>query len=102
MDFLQKIQDGFNKGLASSKDLFVKARDKVQELGEKGVLKLEIMQLEDQASKLMGKLGTHIYEDFSSGKASVKRAGEIDAIVTEIEGIKKQIEEKEQFQKTVS
>jgi hypothetical protein len=102
MDFLQKMQEGFNKGMASSRELLAKAKDKVQELGEKGVLKLEILHLEDQAGKLMGKLGAHVYESFSGGKSSLKRTGEVDTLVTAIEDIKKQIDEKEKLSKSGS
>jgi hypothetical protein len=95
MDFLQKLQDGFSKGLAASKDVLGKAKDKAQELGEKGVLKLEIMQLEDQAGKLMGKLGTKAFEGFSTGSDLLGRSPEIDEIIQEIEDVKKTIEDKE-------
>ena len=95
MDFMQKMQDGFNKGLAASRELLHKAKDKAQELGEKGVLKVEIMQLEDQASKLAGKLGVHVFEAFSDGRTSIEKTEEISAIVAEIEAVKKSIEEKE-------
>jgi len=67
MDLMQKLQEGLNKGLAVSRDLLGKAKDKAQELGEKGVLKVEIMQLEDHAGKLVAKLGPQVFEALSGG-----------------------------------
>ena len=95
MDFMQKLQEGLNKGLSVSRDLLGKAKDKAQELGEKGVLKVEIMQLEDQAGKLVGKLGAHVFEAFSGGKEVLERTEEVSALIKEIEEVKNQIEEKE-------
>lgn len=95
MDFMQRLQDGLNKGLNVSRDLFGKAKDKAQELGEKGVLKVEIMQLEDQAAKLMGKLGALAFESFCEGRDSMERSAEVDALVREIEDVKGLVEAKE-------
>ena len=95
MDFMQRLQEGLNKGLVVSRELFVKAKDKAQELGEKGVLKIEIMQLEDQASKLLGKLGALAFDSFGDGKESIERTPEVDALIKEIEDVRKAIEDRE-------
>jgi hypothetical protein len=96
MDFKQRLQEGLNKGISVSKDLFGKAKDKAQDLGEKGVLKIEIMQLEDQAGKLLGKLGIEAYEAFAAGKKSLGRTADVDALVKEVEAVRLQIDEKEE------
>jgi hypothetical protein len=57
----EKAQDWGERGLAASKDLANKAGAKAQDLGERGVLKLEIMRLEAQAQKLIGRLGSETY-----------------------------------------
>jgi len=92
---MKKLQDGLNKGLSVSRDLMLKAKDKAQDLGEKGVLKIEIMQLEEQAGKLVGKLGAHVFEAFGEGRKSLDRTEEIDALIRDIEDVRRQIEEKE-------
>ncbi|MEW5818097.1 MAG: hypothetical protein AB1798_22240, partial [Spirochaetota bacterium] len=62
MDFMEKMQKTINQGLSASKELFGKAKEKAKDLGEQGVLKFEIMQLENQAEKLIAKLGSRVYE----------------------------------------
>jgi hypothetical protein len=101
MDFNQRLQDLFDKGINVSRDLLLKAKDKAQDLGEKGLLKLEIKQLEDQASQFIGKLGMEAYNCFSSGKKTLSRNGTGDSIVREIESTKKLFEEKEERLKSL-
>lgn len=96
MDFNQRLQDLFDKGISLSKDVLSKAKDKAQELGEKGLLKLEIKHLEDQASQLLGKLGVEAYNAFAAGKKTLSRSATIESLVQEIEKTKRLIEEKEQ------
>ncbi len=96
MDFNQRLQDIFDKGISLSKEVLSKAKDKAQELGEKGLLKLEIKHLEDQASQLFGRLGIEAYHAFAAGKKSFSRNATVESLVQEIERTKKLIEEKEQ------
>ena len=80
MGFLDKLQDTIDQGLKSSKELFGKAKEKAKDLGEVGVLRFEIKQLESQAEKLIAKLGSKVYEvlvvedqkSVSGGTAGVK------------------------------
>jgi len=53
MTFAEKMKDMVDKGLVASRDLAKKASEKAKELGTKGVIKLEIVQLESQAEKLV-------------------------------------------------
>ena len=62
MDFWDRIKTTIDKGLEGSRDVLGRARDKAQDLGERGVLRVEILQLENQAEKLVGKLGALAYE----------------------------------------
>jgi hypothetical protein len=97
MDFLDRMKTFFDKGIESSGELFGKAREKAQELGEKGVLKFEIMQLENQAEKVMAKLGTRVYEALKKeGAAEVTRETTgVQVLVDQIEEIETRIQEKE-------
>ena len=98
MDFLDRLQENMVKGLDASRDLFDKAREKAQDLSEMGVLRFEIRQLENQAEKLFGQLGTKTYELLHErGEKSVSLSnGEIQPFITEIERVKQKIEEKEE------
>ncbi len=97
MDFNERMKQVFDRGLESSRDLFSKAREKAHDLGEKGVLKFEIMQLESQAEKLMAKLGTRCYEALTQEGAdsvSLDTSGVHD-LISEIDQVEKRIREKE-------
>jgi len=97
MTFAEKMRDLVDKGLVASRDLARKASEKAKELGAKGVLKLEIAQLESQAEKLVQKLGAEVYASLvERGAASVSRGDPaIAGVVKEIESLRTQIEKKE-------
>lgn len=97
MDFMQKIQTTLNQGLESSRDLFNKAKEKARDLGDKGILKFEITQLQNQAEKLMGKLGSKTYEVLVTEDHSTvsKKTPDIRELIQEIDDVRKRIEEKE-------
>jgi hypothetical protein len=92
-----KAQDLGEKGFKASKDILQKAGTKAQDLGETAILKLEIKQLEGQAQKLIGRLGTEVYsalvEHETSGITSDTPA--IKAILAEIASVKDAIEKRE-------
>jgi len=97
MDFWQRMRTTLDKGLESSRDLFAKAKDQAQELGQKGVLKFEIMQLEDQAQKLLAKLGEVTYRAFAEqGQKSVTRNTQgVESLMSQIQDVRSKIQEKE-------
>jgi hypothetical protein len=97
MTFADKMKDMVDKGLAASRDLAKKASEKAKELGTKGVIKLEIVQLESQAEKLVEKLGAEVYASFvERGAASVTRDdAAIAGVLKEIEGLRAHIDRKE-------
>ncbi len=96
MDFWERTRQTLNKGLDNSKDLLSKARERAKDLSEKGILKFEIRQLENQAEKLIGKIGTRTYEVLvKEGQHTVSENTEgIKELIAEVEDVRKRIEEK--------
>jgi hypothetical protein len=97
MTFSERMMELLDQGVAASKELALKAGAKAQELGEKGMLMLDIKQLEYQAQKLMGRLGNETYRVFAekNQKTLKKDAPEIEAILTDIARVRESIEQKE-------
>ena len=97
MDFWDRMKDAMEKGLDGSRDLLGKAKDRAQDLGERGVLRLEIMQLENQAEKLIGKLGTRTYEALvTEQRLQVDRDTQgVAELIGEIDEVRERIREKE-------
>jgi hypothetical protein len=97
MTFAEKMQGIINSGVAASKDLASKAGEKAKELGAMGALKLEIMQLQSHAEKLIAKLGSAVYATLvEADHATVSReTPAIRDILKEIEGIRAKVEQKE-------
>ena len=94
MTFAEKMKDMIDKGVVASRDLAKKASEKAKELGAKGVLKLEIAQLESQAEKLVAKLGAEVYTSLvERGDANVSRDNPaVAGALKEIEGLRASIE----------
>ena len=82
---------------AKAKDLGAKAGAKAQDLGERGVLMFEIRQLEGQAQKLIGRLGTEAYQTFAErGETTLSaESAPIKAILSEVAKARASIEEKQ-------
>ena len=97
MRFSERMKDLFEQGLAASKEFAVKAGEKAQDLGEKGVLMWDIKQLETQAQKLLTRLGNEAYIAFTEHKQDTIESDAIEfrTILEEIAIIKDQIEKKE-------
>src|SRR6056297_993075 len=97
MDFCDRMKNAMDKGLDGSKDLLGKAKDRAQDLGERGVLRFEIMQLENQAEKLIGKLGARAYEALvTESRPQIDRQTEgIAQLIGEIDEVRAKIREKE-------
>jgi hypothetical protein len=91
------MRDLLDQGVAASKEFAVKAGAKAQDLGERGILMLEIKQLEGQAQKLLNRLGNEAYRAFAErGQTAVERdAPEIKAILAEIAALRETIEQKD-------
>lgn len=97
MEFWDRMKNAVEKGLEGSRDLLGKAKDRAQDLGERGVLRLEIMQLENQAEKLIAKLGTRAYEALvTEQRLQIDKETEgVSELIAEIDGIHTTIREKE-------
>lgn len=97
MDFWDRMKNTMEKGLEGSRDLLGRAKDRAQDLGERGVLRLEIMQLENQAEKLIGKLGTRAYEALvTEQRAQIDKETEgVGELIAEIDDARQKIREKE-------
>jgi hypothetical protein len=91
------MKELLDQGMATSKDFALKAGAKAQELGEKGILMLEIKHLEGQAQKHLTHLGNETYRAFvEQGRDSLdKSAPEIDVILADIVKVREAIEQKE-------
>jgi hypothetical protein len=91
------MKELLDQGMAASKEFAVKAGAKAQDLGERGVLMLEVKQLEGQAKKLMGRLGTEVYRVFEEGASTLNFDDpEVNALFREISSVKEALEKKEQ------
>jgi len=103
MSFWDRMQKVINDGLDASKEMLNKAREKAQDLGEMGILKFEISQLEKQAEKIFLLLGSRAYEIFVEKKEDTIKSDhpEIKNAIQEILNIKKKIEEKEELLKNI-
>jgi predicted nucleic acid-binding Zn-ribbon protein len=96
MSFLDNLQKALSDGLEASKKLLSKAADKARELGEKGMLNWEISQLNGQAEKISAKIGAQTYKELvENSKASITKDDGLEALLQELDDIKKKVEEKE-------
>ena len=97
MSFIERMKELLDQGVAVSKDFAVKAGAKAQDLGERGVLMVEIKQLESQAQKLIGRLGTEAYQSFTErGEETLSRESPpFKTLLSDIAVIRESIERKE-------
>jgi hypothetical protein len=97
MAFIERMKELLDQGVAVSKDIAVKAGAKAQDYGERGVMMLEIKQLESQAQKLIGRLGTEAYQAFTErGEANLSSESDtVKSILSEIAAARQSIEKKE-------
>jgi hypothetical protein len=97
MTFGKRMQELIEQGLAASKEFAVKAGAKAQDLGERGILMLEIKQLEGQAQKLLTRMGNEAYIAFTEKEQNTidREQVEFKTALREIALIKEAIEKKE-------
>lgn len=97
MTFKERLAEVLSQGVETSKDVVGKAKGKAKELGEIGMLRLDVRQLESRAAALIGKLGTLTYEILEEkGQQSVSKGTVgLKEIFAEISDLKEQIEQKE-------
>ena len=97
MTFSERMKELWEQGVAVSRDFATRAGEKAQELGERGVLMLEIKQLEGQAQKLINRLGNEAYRAFAELNMETLSAdaAPFSGILTEIALIRESIEKKD-------
>jgi len=95
--FGDRMKDLLEQGWVASKEFAVKAGAKAQDLGERGLIMWDIKQLENQAQKLLTRLGNEVYIAFAEkDQASIDReSAEYRTILDELAITRDQIEKKE-------
>src|SRR5690606_34743173 len=98
MDFWTRVKSTVDKGLSASKDLFGKAGEAARELGEKGVLRIEVRELENRVKDLLQALGLAVFQQLDKeGKASVTAKNqEIAELIQQIKTAESEITLREQ------
>jgi hypothetical protein len=91
------MKELLDQGMAASKDFALKAGAKAQDLGERGILMLEVKQLENQAQKLLCKLGNEAYQAFAERDQDslCRDAPETESLLAEIARVRESIDRKE-------
>ena len=97
MTFGEKMKEILEQGAAVTKEFAVKAGAKAQDLGERGVLLVEIKQLESQVVKLIGRIGAEVYQSFAERwETSISSENiVIKDLLSQIAAAKEKIEQKE-------
>jgi len=97
MTFSERMKELLDQGVAVSKDFALKAGAKAQDLGERGILTLEVKQLEGQAQKLLSRLGNEAYQAFAERNQETfdRNTAEVESILAEITKVREMIEQKE-------
>ena len=68
------VERAVNQGLRGSRDALDRARSKARELGERGALRLDLLQLERQRARLLEELGELIHDRLGAhGQATVSQ-----------------------------
>jgi len=101
MSFWERMEGIVNQSLESSREILGKAKEKARDLGEKGVLRYEIMQIEKQAEKKFSQLGVRVYEKLVKNDQSTVSKEALKELLDEIEELKERLEEKEKALKEV-
>lgn len=96
MGFWDRMDELVNQGLESSRELLGKAKDKARDLGEKGLLKYEILQLERQAQAKITQLGAQVYEKLGIKEQSTVGREALRGLLDEIQELKERIETKQE------
>ena len=98
MGFWDRMKDVVDKGIETSRDVLGKATDKAKELGEKGVIKFEMIQLEREGEKKLIQLGTSVFDLLvKQEKASVtKGTAGIKETLEALADIEQKMDQKEE------
>ncbi len=98
MGFWDRSKELMNKGVLSTKEILEKAGEKGKELGEKGVARFTISQLEKQAEIRFAQIGHQVYEILvKEGQQTVSTGTkEIKKLLEEVENIENEIDQHEE------
>lgn len=96
MDWREKLEKGLVQGIDQSKTLLGKASNRARELGEQGVLSLEVRQLENKLKENYHKLGEQVYKVLKEDQQATvsARTSGVKDLLDEIEAAKELLEEK--------
>jgi hypothetical protein len=101
MSFWDRMEEVVNQGLESSREVIGKAKEKARDLGEKGLLRYEITQIERQAEKKFSQLGAAVYERLvRKDQATVSRDA-LSELLDDIRELKNRLEKLEDDLKEV-
>jgi hypothetical protein len=91
------MKDLLDQGAQASREFLSKAGAKAQDLGERGVITLEIKQLESQGHKLLERLGNQVYRILAEEGADSASASDpvIKEILSDLGTVKGAIEKRE-------
>jgi len=97
MTFSERMRAVLDQGVEVSKDAAARAGAKAKDLGERGLLMVEIKQIEGQARRQVGRLGSLVLEMLTErGRDSVgKDDPEVRLMLDELAELKASIERKE-------
>lgn len=96
MNFFDRMKDFMDKGIEVSKDALMKAGSKVQDLGDKGVTKIEAVQLQHKLEKEFSSLGLQTWDILCQQKEGSIDSGDsrISGILDEIARLKNELEKR--------
>ncbi len=101
MSFWDRMEEVVNQGLESSREILGKAKEKAKDLGEMGLLRYEIGQLERQAEKKFGQLGAKAYEKLVLKEQATVGKEAVKELLDDIQELKDRLERLEQDLKEV-
>ena len=92
MGFWERMEEVVNQGLESSREVLVRARAKAKDLGEMGLLRFEINQIERQAEKKFSQLGAAVYEKLVLKKQATVSREAVAEILQDVQELKDRLE----------
>ena len=101
MSFWDRMEQVVNQGLESSREILAKAKEKAKDLGEIGLLRYEITQIERQAEKKFAKLGAAIYEKLVLKDQATVSKEAVKELLDDIQELKDRLEKLEKDLKEV-
>lgn len=101
MSFWDRMEKVVNQGLESSREILGKAKEKARDLGEKGLLRYEITQIERHAEKKFSQLGATVYEKLVLKNLATVGREAVKELLDDIQELKNRLEKLENDLKKV-